>query len=89
MNPQKYSFGVYARNYFGFLVHYSGIKVDKNKTRAIINVQPLKNKKELQSFIEKNNFSRIFISNMPRPIQQFSTLLKWKGDEKFKGEDYR
>ncbi|XP_059671032.1 uncharacterized protein LOC132316573 [Cornus florida] len=53
MNPFKCAFGVTARNFLGFLVHWRGIEVDKNKARAIIEAQPPRNKKELQRLIGK------------------------------------
>ena len=84
MNPQKCAFGVSAGNFLWFLVHQRGIEVDKNKIRAILEVQPPKNKKELQSFIGKINFLRRFISNSSGKIQPFSSLLKLKNQGEFK-----
>ena len=51
MNPLKCAFGVMAGNFLGFLVHNRGIAVDKNKAKAILQVKPLSNKKELQRLL--------------------------------------
>ncbi|GKV01604.1 hypothetical protein SLEP1_g14149 [Rubroshorea leprosula] len=51
MNPLKCAFGVTAGNFLGFLVHERGLEVDKNKARAVIEVRPPQNKKELQRFL--------------------------------------
>ena len=47
MNPKKCAFGVSDRKLLGLLVYQRGIELDKIKTRAIIEAQPPKNKKEL------------------------------------------
>lgn len=36
INPLKCAFGVSVGNFLGFLVHYRGIEIDQNKTKAII-----------------------------------------------------
>ncbi|CAL2270791.1 unnamed protein product [Prunus armeniaca] len=56
MNPKKCAFGVSARNFLGFLVHQRGIKIDKNKAKAIIDAPPPKNKKGVQSLLGQINF---------------------------------
>ena len=44
MNPTKCAFGVLASNFLYFPVHHQGIKVDKNKAKAILEVRPPKQK---------------------------------------------
>jgi hypothetical protein len=44
MNPLKYAFGEQVGNFLGFFMHQHGIKVDKNKTKIIIEAQPLQNR---------------------------------------------
>ena len=51
LNPLKCAFGVRVGNFLGFLVHQKGIKVDKNKTKAIASANSPQNKKELQKFL--------------------------------------
>lgn len=83
MNLATYAFGISAGNFLGFLVHYRGIKMDKNKARAIIDAQPPVTKKQLQSFLYKINFLCQFISNSEGKMKTFSTLLKLKDSNRF------
>ncbi|XP_059627439.1 uncharacterized protein LOC132270270 [Cornus florida] len=76
----------HAGNFLGFLVHRRGIEVDKNKARAIIEAQPLRNKKELQRLIGQITYLGRFISNRAVKIHTFSPLLKLKSEEDFRWE---
>jgi hypothetical protein len=51
--------------------------------KAIDEVVPPTNLKELQSLLGKINFVRRFISNLSQKVLPFSTLLKLKKDQKF------
>ncbi|XP_059635981.1 uncharacterized protein LOC132278189 [Cornus florida] len=88
MNPLKCAFGVTAGNSLGFLVHWRGIEVDKNKARTIIEAQPLRNKKELQKLIGQITYLERFISNRAGRIHTFSPLLKLKSEEHFRWEKH-
>jgi hypothetical protein len=83
MNPNKCAFGVSARELLGFLVHEGGIEVGKKSMKAIDEVVPPTNLKELQSLLGKNNFLRRFILNLPQKVLPFSPLLRIKKDQKF------
>jgi hypothetical protein len=83
MNPNKCAFGVSAGEFLGFLVHKGGIEVDKKSMKAIDEVVPPTNHKELQSLLGKINFVRRFISNLSQRVLPFSPLLKIKKDQKF------
>jgi len=48
MNPLKFTFGVSIGEFLGFIIHQKGIKIDKNKAKAILETSPPKNKKQLQ-----------------------------------------
>ncbi|XP_073270596.1 uncharacterized protein [Primulina huaijiensis] len=87
LNPLKCAFGVKAGNFLGFLVHQRGVEVDKNKTKAIIEANPHKNKKELQRFLGQVNYLRRFISNLAGKTKEFSQLLKLKDSREFKWEE--
>ena len=50
LNPSKWSFGVSLGKFLGFMVSQKGIKVNPNKIQAILNMEPPKNVKEVQSF---------------------------------------
>jgi hypothetical protein len=83
MNPNQCAFGVSAGEFLGFLVHEGGIEVGKKSMKAIDEVVPPTNLKELQSFLGKINFVRRFISNLSQKVLPFSPLLKLKKDQKF------
>jgi hypothetical protein len=83
MNPNKYAFGVSAREFLGFLVHEGGIEASKKSMKAIDEVVPPTNLKELQSLLDKINFVRTFISNLSQKMLHFSPLLRIKKDQKF------
>ena len=76
MNPLKCAFGVKAGDFLGFVVHKKGIKINQNKTNAILEAKAPTNKKELQSLLGKINFLRRFISNLSGKMQAFSPLLR-------------
>ena len=50
LNPSKCAFGVSLGKFLGFMVSQKGIKVNPNKIQAILNMEPPKNVKEVQSF---------------------------------------
>jgi hypothetical protein len=78
MNLNKCAFGVSAGEFLGFLVHEGGIEVGKKSMKAIDEVVPPTNLKELQSLLGKVNFLRRFISNVSHKVLPFSPLLRIK-----------
>ncbi|XP_055960928.1 uncharacterized protein LOC130015223 [Mercurialis annua] len=86
LNPLKCAFGVKAGNFLGFLVHERGIEVDQNKTKAIREAKPPRNKTELQRFLGQVNYLRRFISNLAGKTKVFSELLKLKKEDVFRWE---
>jgi hypothetical protein len=83
MNPHKCAFEVSAGEFLGFLVHEGRIEVGKKSMKAIDEVVPPTNLKELQSLLVNINFVRRFISNLSQKVLPFSPLLKLKKDQKF------
>jgi hypothetical protein len=83
MNPNKCAFGVSAGEFLGFLVHEGGIEVGKKSMKAIDEVVPPTNLKELQSLLGKMNFVRRFISNLSQKVLPFSPLSRIQKDQKF------
>jgi hypothetical protein len=83
MNPNKCAFVVSAGEFLGFLVHEGGIEVGKKSMKAIDEVVPATNLKELQSLLSKINFVRRFISNFSQKVLPFSPLLRIVKDQKF------
>jgi hypothetical protein len=80
MNPNKCACGFSAEEFLGFLVHEGGIEVGKKSMKAIDEVVPPTNLKELQSLLGKINFVRRFISNLSQKVLPFSSLLGIKKD---------
>ena len=83
MNRTKCAFDVSAGQFLGFLVHERGIEVTHSSNNAIKEIQPPKNKTQLQSLVGKINFISRFISNLSRKIESFTPLLRLKADQEF------
>ena len=49
LNPKKCAFGVSSGKFLGFIVSQRGIEVNPDKIQAILDMEPLKNIKEVQS----------------------------------------
>jgi len=50
INPMKCAFGVYSGKFLGFVVRYRGIEIDPAKIKAIRDMPPPSNLKQLRSF---------------------------------------
>ena len=62
MNLKKCVFGVSSGKLLKFIISKRGIKIDPNKDKAITEMPPLKNIKELRGLIGLLQFIRRFIS---------------------------
>ena len=49
LNPSKCAFGVASRKFLGFMVSQRGIEANPDKIQKILNMEPLKNIKNVQS----------------------------------------
>ena len=49
LNPNKCAFGVSSGKFLGFMVSQKGIEANPDKIQAILDMEPLKNIKEVQS----------------------------------------
>jgi hypothetical protein len=83
MNPNECAFGVSAGEFLGFLVHEGGIEVGKKSMKAIDEVVPPTNLKELQSVLGTISCVSRFSSNLSQKVLPFSPLLRIKKDHKF------
>ena len=82
LNVSKCSFGVGSRKFLGYMVTHRGIKVNPDKIKAINNLQPPRNPKEVQRLTGMTAALNRFISRSADRCRPFFQLLnKWKGFE--------
>ena len=77
LNSNKCSFGVTAGKFLGFMVSQRGIDVNSEKVRAIMELEPLRTVKEVQSLNGKIAALNRFVSRATdRCLPFFRTLRK-------------
>jgi len=76
MNPLKCAFGVTSGKFLGFVARKDGIEIDPDKVKAIIQMPPPRNLRELRGLQGRLAYIRSFISNLSRRCQPFTRLLK-------------
>ncbi|BFG41088.1 hypothetical protein CerSpe_273620 [Prunus speciosa] len=86
MNSKKCLWG-FGWKLLGIFSAPKGVEIDKNKSMAIIDAPPSKNKKWLQSLLGQMNFLQRFIANLAGKVEHFSSLLKLKEEEQFRWEE--
>ena len=81
-NATKCSFGVGSGKFLGYMVTHRKIKVDPNQIRAINDMWPPRNPKEVQKLTGMTIALNRFISQSADRCRPFFQLLrKWKGFE--------
>ena len=82
LNASKCSFGVGFGKFLGFMVTLHGIKVNPDQIKAINNLQPPRNPKEVQRLIGMTvALNRFIFRSADRCRPFFQLLNKWKGFE--------
>ena len=82
LNASKCSFGVGCGKFLGYMVTHCRIEVDPKHIRAINNLQPPRNPKEVQRLTGMTAALNRFISRLADKCRPFFQLLhKWKGFE--------
>lgn len=76
MNPLKCAFGVTSGKFLGFVVRYRGIEIDPTKIKAIMEMPPPRNLRELRGLQGRLAYIRRFISNLFGRCQPFTRLMK-------------
>ena len=76
MNPLKCAFGVTSGKFLGFIVRYRGIEIDPDKIKAISELPPPKNLRELRGLQGRLAYIRRFISNLTGRCHLFLRLIK-------------
>ena len=79
LNASKYSFGVGSGKFLGYMVTHRGIEVNLDQIKAINNLQPPWNPKEVQKLTRMMAALNRFISRLAERCKPFFLLLhKWK-----------
>ena len=64
LNPKMCAFEVTIRKLLGFMVSQRGIEVDPDKIKAIVEMKPLRTKKETQRFMRRIQYISRFIAQL-------------------------
>ena len=82
LNASKCSFGVGSEKFLGYMVTHQGIEVNPDQVKAINNLQPPQNPKEIQRLTKMMAVLNQFISRSADRCRPFFLLMnKWKGFE--------
>ena len=76
LNPGKCAFGVMTGKFLGFMVSQRGIEANPDKIRAIMEMKPPKNVKEVQSLNGKVVALNRFVSRETDKCLPFFRTLK-------------
>jgi hypothetical protein len=64
----------------GHIVSVEGVRIDPRRVEKIQSLSITRSRKEVQSFLGKNNFLRRFFSNFAKMVKLITTMLR-KGNE--------
>ena len=76
LNLSKYTFWVMAGKFLGFMMSQRGIEVNPDKIRAIIEMAPPRNMKEVQSLNGKVAALNRFVSRVTNKCLPFFCMMK-------------
>ena len=76
LNRTKCAFRVSAGKFLGFIVNSRGIEANTEKIRAVLNMQPPSNTKEIQRLIERIVVWSRFVSKSRDKCRPFFQVLK-------------
>ena len=76
LNPSKCAFGVALGKFLGFMVSHIGIEVNLEKIKAILDMKPLQNIKEVQSLTGRVAALNKFVSKATDKCLPFFRVLK-------------
>ena len=76
MNPSKCAFGVSSRKFLGFMVSQRGIKANPDKIQAILDMEPPKSIKEVQSLTGRVAPLNKFVSKATDKCLPFFKVLR-------------
>ena len=76
LNPSKCAFGVASGKFLGFMVSHRGIDANPEKIKAILDMKPPQNVKEVQSLTERVAALNRFVSKATDKCLPFFRVLK-------------
>ena len=76
LNPNKCAFGVALGKFLGFMVSHRGIEANPENIKAILDIKPPQNIKEVQSLIGRVAAFNRFVSNATDNCLPFFKVLK-------------
>ena len=77
LNPSKCAFGVASGKFLGFMVSHRGIKANPKKIKAILDMKPLQNIKEVQSLTGRvATLNRFVFKAIDKCLPFFKVLKK-------------
>ena len=76
LNPSKCAFGVSSGKFLGFMVSHRRIEANLDKIQAILNMEPLRNIKEVQSLTRRFAALNRFVSIATDKCLPFFKVLK-------------
>ena len=76
LNPSKCAFGVSSGKFLGFMVSHRGIEANPDKIQAILNMEPPRNIKEVQSLTRRVAALNRFVSKATDKCLPFFKVLK-------------
>ena len=76
LNPSKCAFEVSSGKVLGFMVSQRGIEANPNKIQAILNMEPLKNVKEVQSLTKQVAALNKFVTKATDKCLLFFKVLR-------------
>jgi hypothetical protein len=76
LKPKKYEFHQQEVKYLGIIMSTEGIKMDREKIRAVRDWEPLSNLNDVPTFLGFANFYRRFIRKYSRIVQPLTFLTR-------------
>ena len=76
LNPSKCAFGVASGKFLGFMVSHKGIEANPEKIKAILDIKPSQNVKEVQFFTRRVVALNRFVSKATDKCLPFFRVLK-------------
>jgi len=86
LNPKKSHFAMKEGKLLGHIIFQEGIRIDPKWVEAIQKIELPRNKIEVQSFLGKVNFLRIFIAPFAEIMRWITNMLKKENDMRWNSE---